>query len=152
MDDQRGIENLIGRYCDAVLRADAATWASCWTADACWVIPGTGEVVGRDAIAATFAEIRGLYDLCVQEVLNSTVEIDGDRAHARWQVRETQHRADGSGSELLGVYHDDLRRESDAWQFERREFELVYRGERAMPGRVYRRPERAESGSDTVRP
>ena len=151
MDDERAIENLIGRYCDAVLRADAASWASCWTADACWAIPGQGEVVGRDAIAATFSEIRGLYDLCVQEVLNSTLEIGGDRAHARWQVRETQHLVDGSGSELLGVYHDDLRRESDGWRFERREFELVYRGERAMPGRVYRRPERTEPGSDTVR-
>jgi hypothetical protein len=132
------VQNLVGRYCEAVLRADTEVFASCWTADAMWCIPGKREVSGRDDIVAAFADIRPTYRLCVQEVLNSRIEpSDGRTASATFQVRELQWRADGTGSELIGVYHDEITLDADgrAW-FTRRDFELLYNGPVDLSGRL----------------
>lgn len=132
------VHDLVGRYCEAVLRADPDRFAGCWTEDATWCIPGTGVVTGRAAVVEVFTTIRPTYRLCVQEVLNSrVVPIDETHAHVTIQIRELQWRVDGSGSELIGVYHDDVVLESDgAARFARRDFELLYNGPVALPGRV----------------
>ncbi len=131
------IDDLVGTYCDAVLRADVERFASTWCEDAVWAIPGRGEVVGRQDIVATFDAIRGLYRRCVQEILNGVVDpVDADTARASWQVRELQWREDGTASELLGVYHDTVTRTPDGWRFARRSFELVYDGPVELPGRL----------------
>ena len=131
------IEDLVGRYCDAVLRFDPEVFASTWCEAAVWSIPGKGDVVGRDAIVETYSSIRATYRRCVQEVLNGVVTPAGpDRAAARWQVRELQWRPDGTASELIGVYHDDVVRSEEGWQFAHRDFELVYNGPLDLPGRL----------------
>jgi hypothetical protein len=131
------IEELLGRYCDSVLRLDLDEFAATWCDHATWAIPGSGVISGRAAIVETFAEIRGGYARCLQQVLSGTVEVlDDDRASARWQVRELQWRMDGTGSELLGVYHDEVERTAEGWRFARRDFELIYDGPVAMPGRL----------------
>jgi hypothetical protein len=131
------IEDLVGVYCDAVLRFDPDRFASTWADGATWAIPGTGVVTGRPAIVETFVEIRATYRRCIQEILNGVVEApEADGATARWQVRELQWRSDGTGSELIGVYHDTLSRTPEGWKFARRDFELIYDGPVAMPGRL----------------
>src|SRR5690242_20299536 len=125
------IDDLVAAYCDAVTRADAADFGRCWTAGATWVIPGTGEVRGRDAIVEQFAATRANYDFCVQELLSgrALVADDGASATARWYVRELQHTADREGGELIGAYDDTVARDDDGvWRFARRSFQLVYRG------------------------
>ncbi len=62
---------------------------------------------------------------------------DTDERRAHWQVRELQWRADGSGRQLIGVYHDDVRPLDGRWQFTRRRFEVVYRGSLDVSGRLY---------------
>ena len=132
------VQNLVGRYCEAVLRADAELFASCWADDAMWCIPGKREVAGRVAIVEAFTDIRPTYPLCVQEILNSRIEPRDDHvAVATFQVRELQWRSDGTGSELIGVYHDEIHVEPDgrAW-FNRRDFELLYNGPVDLSGRL----------------
>jgi len=133
-----GVHNLVGRYCDAVLRNDRTAFTSLWTDDAEWCIPGAGVITGRDKIAETFSEIRNTYRLCVQEILNSTIEArDAATAHTAFQVRELQWRADGTGSELIGVYHDVVVLDPDGrCRFTRRDFELLYSGPVDLAGRV----------------
>jgi uncharacterized protein (TIGR02246 family) len=124
------VRNLVGRYCDAVLRVDVARFSDTWTDDARWLIPGDGIIEGRDSISATFEKIRPTYKQCVQEVLNGTISyVDGDNASARWQIRELQWRNDGTVSELIGVYHDVMARDLDGvLRFTQRDFELIYSG------------------------
>ncbi len=131
------IENLVGVYCDSVLRFDPERFASTWAVDATWAIPGSGVLEGRDAIVDTFTAIRGTYRRCVQEILSGVVTpVDDDHATASWQVRELQWRGDGTESELIGVYHDRLVRTDDGWRFAHRDFELVYDGPLTLPGRL----------------
>ena len=122
--------NLVGRYCDAVLRVDVAEFSDTWADDARWLIPGDGIIEGRASISATFEKIRPTYKQCVQEVLNGTISyVDGDNASARWQIRELQWRNDGTISELIGVYHDVMTRDLDGvLRFTQRDFELIYSG------------------------
>lgn len=131
------ISNLVGRYCDAVLRCHLPTFSECWTDDATWAIPGKGLVEGRSAIIDAFAEIRPTYRLCVQEILNSRIEpVDGTHANCTFQVRELQWRADGTGSELIGVYHDTVIVHAERASFTHRDFELLYDGPVVLTGRL----------------
>ena len=138
---QYGVQNLIGRYCEAVLRADPSLFGDVWATDAQWIVPRETPTVGRDAIVEVFTRLRSGYRLCVQEVLSGVVEVEDtappDRASGRWQVRELRWHADGTGSELIGVYHDAVVLEDDVWRFASRRFELVYRGPVELTGRLY---------------
>jgi len=132
------VRNLVGRYCDAVLRADAGRFGDCWADDATWSIPGDGVIEGREDITAVFERIRPAFRQCVQEILNGTItHTGGDDASARWQVRERQWRVDGSVTELVGVYHDRMRRDTDGrMRFTARDFELIYSGPIDGSGRL----------------
>jgi hypothetical protein len=132
------VHQLLGRYCTAVLHNNSALFAETWTADAVWCIPGAKIVEGQEAIVRTFSRIRCTYSLCVQEILNTFVDArDSRSATGTVQVRERQWRPDGTGSEMIGVYHDEIVRAEDArCRFTRRDFELLYDGPVAMPGRL----------------
>ena len=145
------ISDLVAAYCDAVTRADPTDFGACWATDAVWIVPGTGELVGRDAIVEQFTRTRAMYDFCLQELLSGRVLVhaDGRQAEGRWYVRELQHTEDRVGGELLGAYDDRIARENDgAWRFRRRAFQLLYRGRLEMPGRFYRLPPRWPPSAD----
>ena len=132
------VTNLLGRYCDAVLRCDLETFAACWADDAVWAIPGAGVLEGRAAIVEAFAEIRPAYLRCVQEILNSRIEPrDETHADCTFQVRELQWRSDGTASELLGVHHDTVALDAGGRAlFTSRDFELFYNGPVTLAGRL----------------
>lgn len=138
MGIEADIHNLVGRYCDAVLRVDALAFADTWAEDGRWLIPGDGVIEGRRAITEVFERIRPAYRQCVQEILNGTIShVDGDTALARWQIRESQWHDDGSVSALIGVYHDSMSRGDDGiLRFDQRDFELIYSGPVDGSGRL----------------
>ena len=145
------VRNLVGSYAEAVLRNDPALFADTWAADAVWSMPGAPTIVGRDDIARSFRDRRGTFRLCVQEILNGRITTaEADRATATWQVRELQWRADGTGSELLGVYDDVMVVGADGeLRFARRDFELLYRGPADRRGNL-RLPDAQPSGGQPV--
>ena len=136
------LADLVGRYADAVLRFDAERFASLWTEDAEWAVAGADPLRGRPTIVDTFVRVRSAYRLCVQEILSGYVDPPAGAAEhqAHWQVRELQWLADGSGKQLIGVYHDQVRPVDDAWCFTRRRFEVLYRGSLDVSGRLYAPP------------
>ncbi|HEX7095732.1 MAG TPA: nuclear transport factor 2 family protein [Acidimicrobiales bacterium] len=139
------VRNLAARYCDAVLRADAERFASCWAPDARWVVPGGDTIEGRDRITALFVKLRRPFALCVQELLSGVVEPAGEgsglAAVATWQIREVQRRDDESTNCVLGVYHDEVREDDDGvLRFARRRFDVVYRGPLDLSGTVWPPP------------
>jgi SnoaL-like domain len=141
--DEMGVRQLVGRYCDAVARFDAALYGSLWTEDAVWA-SGERAVESRDAIVKVYGKARARYALCVQQILSGFVEDgrpgDGPGAlRATWQVREVQWPHEGDGVELYGAYHDVCvpgPSPTDGWRFAVRRFEAFYRGPLAVPGTV----------------
>jgi ketosteroid isomerase-like protein len=139
VETDQGVRALVARSCDAVARADVEAWIACWRDDGIWTLPSRGQVVGRSELRAAFAALSAEFELCVQEVLSGWADVSGDRATARWYLRETQRTVNG-GQEVLGCYDDTVVRDEDGWRFARRRFWVLYRGPRELAGEVFRRP------------
>jgi uncharacterized protein (TIGR02246 family) len=139
VETDQGVRALVARSCDAVARAEVEAWIACWRDDGIWTLPGRGRVVGRSELRAAFEALSAEFELCVQEVLSGWVDVSGDRATARWYLRETQRCVHG-GQEVLGCYDDTVVRDEDGWRFARRRFWVLYRGPRQLTGEVFRRP------------
>jgi hypothetical protein len=144
------VGDLVGRYCDAVLRADTAAFADLWTSDGQWLIAGRPPIAGPAAIAELFERTRSKYRLCVQEILSGVVDPapaspDQSRWAARWQVRELQwgggESGDDGAQQLIGVYHDLVADDGGPHlRFAQRRFEVLYRGPIDLSGRLYTAP------------
>ena len=69
------------------------------------------------------------------------MELDGDRATARWYLSEVGHTTGGDKIFTVGVYHDELERIDGAWKFTLRRFDALYQGPPDLSGNVTAFPE-----------
>ncbi|MCB0997450.1 MAG: nuclear transport factor 2 family protein [Acidimicrobiales bacterium] len=143
MSPRDEVLDLLGRYCEAVLRFDLVAFRDCWAQDAVWVLPGDQpNVEGPDACVELFGRLRGTFALCTQEILSSVVEVapDGRSADVRSVIREAQWMPEGPGRLLVGIYHDAVvADDAGRWRFRRRRFEAWFRGAPDLTGRIYDR-------------
>jgi uncharacterized protein (TIGR02246 family) len=140
-DDRVAIGDLVARYVEAVAIADRNLFRSVWAADAVWVVDGRGSFHGPDAITALFWKLRERQEFAVQRVVSGRA-VAGDEADAavgRWVIHSLT-RAEGRGSELVGVYDDRYVRESGTWLFRERAFTPLYRGPVELAGSVFAPP------------
>lgn len=125
--DENAIRQLTAFYSDAVTRLDATKAASIYTEDGCVVIAGA-ETRGRDAIEEGMRQSFSAFQLLQLIAHGGWIELDGDRANARWSTVELAIRR---GSEHLNVifgrYEDLLVRRPSGWRFKRRSFTLAGR-------------------------
>jgi uncharacterized protein (TIGR02246 family) len=126
----RAVRDLTARYCDAVARCDGDLFATLWSTDADWVVPGARTTSGRERIARLFMKLREDYVLCTQELMSGRVvpAPEAGAARARWQIREFQWKDGAPVSCVMGIYTDRLLVEDGAWRFAERRFDIVYRG------------------------
>lgn len=126
---QLAIRQLVDRYCDAVLRRDAAAWAATWTDDATWDLGG-GSLEGQAAIVAAWEHAMGGFDWVVQFAPTLVLDVDeaAGTGTGRVTVQERYQRTDGKRGTLLGVYHDRYRRTAEGWRFAGRRLEVVDHG------------------------
>ena len=127
--DELAIRSVAERYADAVVRKHAGDWQQTWSEEeACtWSLFGK-PIEGREAILRTFEGAIATFDWVVQHVHNGVIEVDGDRARARFTISEIGVTTEGRATRLHALYHDELRREGGGWRFTRRELETVYYG------------------------
>ncbi len=122
------LRQLIARYCDAVVRNDADAFATCWAADASWVLGK--PIVGRAEITDAFRKLVTGYTWLVQTAPNAVFEIDetAGTGTGRVMIHEAYlSKKDGRG-ELVGVYHDRYQRVGAGWVFAERRIEVITRG------------------------
>lgn len=122
---ETALRQLIARYCDATIRADADECRSVWTADAVW---DTGErVQGREQIVAAWTKQRKRYDWFVQSAPNAVFEVDerAGTATGRVTVVEQYRRGKGSAGQDIGVYHDRYTRRDGTWLIAERRWEQI---------------------------
>ncbi len=122
------LRHLISRYCDAVIRKDAAAFGDCWTADAVWGL--AKPVEGREAIVAYFGKLMAGVTWLMQTAPNAVFEVDETAGTGTGRVlihEDYQSKKDGPGS-LVGVYHDRYQRVGHTWLFAERRIEIIRRG------------------------
>jgi uncharacterized protein (TIGR02246 family) len=126
--DELAIRGLVARYCHAIAERDDAAWAATWADDGAWVVLGQ-EVRGRAAVLAHFQKLVSAARWVVQVATDGWIELAGDSASGRWQIRESIQTQDGRAWLNLGIYRDRYVRGSDgAWRFARRDLSGSYFG------------------------
>ena len=118
--DILAIRALVDRYSDAANRLDPKGMAAVYAED--------GEVVafgnsfkGRETIEEVFGQTIGLMDVMNQVCSGAVIEVQGDKATARWNVTEYAKRKDLEQLDLfMGNYEDEMIRTEAGWRFQRR--------------------------------
>ena len=127
--DEHAIRTLTACYTDAINRADIDDIARVYDDEAVFTMMDRPSVVGRTAILDTLRATVARYQLIMQLLHSGVVQIDGDRARARWQVTELQIMNDGQSRFVAGRYEDEHVRCDDGWRFARRTFTARYLGD-----------------------
>jgi ketosteroid isomerase-like protein len=134
--DELAVRTLTASYTDAINRGDLADIARVYDADAVFTMMDRPSVVGRDAIIDVLRTTLARYRLVMQLLHSGVVQLDGDRARARWQITEFQVINDGERRFVAGRYEDELVRRDHGWQFTRRTFTARYLGDVALSSDV----------------
>ena len=127
--DELAIRTLTASYTDAINRMDIDDVRPVYDDDAVFTMMDRPSVVGRDAILDVLGATVARYQLIMQLIHSGVVQLDGDRARARWQVTELQITADGTSRFVAGRYEDEHVRRADGWKFARRTFTARYLGD-----------------------
>jgi hypothetical protein len=128
-EDELRIRDLVGRYSDAVSRADAVDWAATWATDARWEV-GTRTVVGRDDIVQLWQQFLPAYEAIVQLPVQGTVRVGPDGVRGRWLVLEILRRTGATKDNLqVACYLDRYVQEQERWVFAERRLSAHYKGE-----------------------
>jgi uncharacterized protein (TIGR02246 family) len=127
LEDEAAIRRLVAFYSDAVGKRDADKAASIYVDDGVVVIDGN-KLEGRAAIAEGMRQTFAAYSHLHMLAHGPLIDIDGDRAKARWSTIEFAVRTGATGlSVIFGAYEDQLVRVSGGWRFKQRTFHLATR-------------------------
>lgn len=125
--DEAAIRRLTAFYSDAVTHLDAARAASIYADDGTVSIAGAA-ITGRQAIEAGMRQSFSAFTLLQMIEHGGLVEVDGDRAQARWSTIELAVKRGAQKLDVIfGRYEDQLVRLPIGWRFQRRDFSLAGR-------------------------
>lgn len=119
LEDEAEIYRLAARFSDAVNERDVVAFVQLWAEQgAVWRIgaPLASVAEGREAIGAQLKNLNRIERYFMQMTHSGVVQLFGDRATARFVIRE-HGLGDGSYYENLAVYNDHLVRQHDGWRF-----------------------------------
>jgi uncharacterized protein (TIGR02246 family) len=121
-EDELAVRSLVAAYTDAVNRRDAEGMAAVFIADGVIEKPGFGDPVrGVEKILKRYRRLQRERDFLCQLINSGIVEVNGDKATARWWFTEVKKPV---GSDdwlyLIGVYQDESVRTPDGWRLARR--------------------------------
>lgn len=119
--DVIAITHLAAAYADAVSRGEIAEACQTYAEDGELHSPTTAPAVGREAVIEVISTTCADLELVFQTVHQGLVQVDGDRARARFPITEwARRRSDAQAMQFLGVYDDECVRTADGWRFARR--------------------------------
>lgn len=122
------LRRLIDAACDAILRRDAADFASLWTDDAEWHQGDGTAAVGRSAIEAVVDAESARCTWWIQTATQVVITMDGAHtATGRILLEDRFALTDGSVGSRLGTAHDHyVRRAGGPWRLAERRVEIIH--------------------------
>jgi ketosteroid isomerase-like protein len=139
LEDQAEIQGLAARFSDAVNERDNAAFLSLWAnTGAIWEIgkPLASRAEGKEAIAAVLEGLFKIERYFMQMTHSGVITLAGDRATARFVVRE-HGRGDSTYYDNLAVYNDVLVREPGGWRFLERHYRYRFLDQEPFTGDTF---------------
>jgi len=125
VEDRLAIRELVESYNDAVMRHDPEAWASNWTEDASWTLPGAGEVTGRDNVLAVWQQAMASFSFVGFFASAGPIVVNGGEAQGTWYQQEFLHQKDGVKRAITGLYKDEYVKADGRWFFRKRVYEIL---------------------------
>ena len=138
IEDGVEIRNLAAKFTDCVNERDIDGFAQLWALQGpIWEIgpPLASRAEGVEDIVAMLRRLLGIQEYFMQMTHSGVVTVDGDRATARFVVREHGH-GNASYYDNLGVYEDSLVRESGGWRFAKRQYRYRFLDQDPFTGKA----------------
>ncbi len=134
VEDRLAIQDLMGRYIDAVNRSDGDAWIACWAEDnACWKLMGQ-PATGRTEILALWQGMMAGFEFAIMMPSSNLCTIDGDSASGHWYLHEYLRDKEGIGQTVLSRYLDTYVKVDGQWYFQTRDYDFIYNGPSDMSG------------------
>ena len=127
VEDRLAIRELVESYNDAVMRFDGDAWASNWTDDATWSLPGMGDVTGKDKFFPMWKGAMSAYTFVGFFASAGPITVTGDTAHGTWYQQEFLQTKDGVLTNVTGRYEDDYVKQGGRWYFRKRVYSVLDR-------------------------
>lgn len=121
--DRLLIRELYSTYADVTCRQDLEGYLACWHTDGVRISYGD-EVRGKSALRDAWQEVWSNLRRMAFFSEVGTIEVDGNTATARCYCREIIELKDGKLWKVVGVYDDELIRDSGHWVFLQRRYRL----------------------------
>jgi hypothetical protein len=118
--DMVAISRLAVCYSEAICRREIDEAVLVYADDGVLSSGTTEDAVGHEAIATVIRAHTEHLEFVFQTTHNGLIEVDGDRAWARFPTTEWAKRPDASALQFLGIYEDEVVRGPDGWRFARR--------------------------------
>ena len=125
VEDRLAIRELVDSYNDAVMRFDRDAWASNWTDDATWSLPGMGEITGKDKFVPMWQQMMAGFSFVGFFASAGPIIVTGTTAHATWYQQEFLHQKDGVKRRITGRYEDDYIKRDGRWFFQKRVYSVL---------------------------
>lgn len=117
LEAESDIRRLKARYLNACDAKDVAAIRACFTEDAVIDFPPLGEF-DLDGLIGIFTQMAATTPIIdVHQGHNGEIEVDGDEAHARWNLGYANYDPrNGSFRLLANFYHDRYRKTANGWR------------------------------------
>ena len=142
IEDDSAIRSLAARFADAAMMADYEEFSTLWTDKGKWTIhePFYTSAEGVKAISEMLIALRTGKAFFVQFVHSGVIKLNGDRATARWIMREVSEGPGESFYNNYAVYLDTLVKSEGQWKFAQRDYHYMWVDTGAFPGAVFELP------------
>lgn len=141
--DELEIRALADKFSDAANRVDGEAFEALWATDCIWKIgpPINMEFKDKKNMGSSVTHMLGLWDFFVQLTGPGIIEVNGDKATARFYVNEIARKADDkSGNYNLSMYDDELVKENGQWVFQKRTYHTIYQDAPIYKGLIQKLP------------
>jgi len=128
LEEKDAIRELQARYCFHFDNAEFDRWLDLWTPNGAFDLGQRGRLAGREGLGKFLQSIplTNGSPLMRHCVMNSIVEVDGERAKA-WCYVVVIHGGTPLGITIAGRYEDQLAKSNGRWLFQERKvlFDLM---------------------------
>ena len=142
LEDESAIRSLVAKFADAGIFANYEEFKTLWAPNGKWTIhkPFFASAEGIQKIDEMLHFLEAGKEFFVQFVHSGVIKLNGDKATARWVMREASRGPGETYYNNYAVYIDSLQKIDGNWLFVQRDYHYMWLDTGPFPGDVFALP------------